>query len=771
MIQTLARALLLCLCLAAPVAAQMMEPVPPEWGVVSTRAEAVITEDRVSNEALGRLRDELVGWRAQFAEAQEINAARISSLREEIAALGPVPAEGETEPPDIANRRAELNQRLDALLTPVREATAAFTAADGLIGEIDRSISARRAAALLTQDSPPINPATWPPAFRAATGWFNELARELAAPFRTVTARAVWLSDGVQLGLLVFAAVLLIWRSGMWLGRLRDRIAPHEAESPGARLALVGISVARTLLPVLGLLAVTRILGIMGAGGLRAGTAAALLPWLGLIVLATWWLAHAAFPPRPDAPTLLPLPMNRRREGRFHAQILGVLFAASYLVEAMAATSASMMETPGRTVLLFAVMAIAGLSLLRLGLLLLEVRRIAAEADESGTRSQLLGLVGRALTVIGVVTPISAGLGYINLSSALIWPAAISLALMSGISVLQGVVYDFYALLTRRRDPARDALAPTLIGFGLAIGSLPVFAIVWGVRPATLGEWWQAFLRGFRVGEARISPENFLTFVVVFAIGYTVVRIVKNVLRTSVLPKTRLDTGGTNAIISGTGYIGITLAALLAITTAGIDLSGLAIVAGALSVGVGFGLQTIVQNFVSGIILLIERPIKIGDWINVNGTEGFVRQISVRSTRIETFDRQDVIVPNADLIAGTVTNYTLANSAGRVVIQLGVAYGSDTRKVEAVLQEVAEAHPMFILNPKPLITFDGFGADSLNFTVRVVLRDILFKVVVTSELNHAIAERFAEEGFEIPFAQRDIWIRNPEALHARPETP
>ena len=409
-----------------------------------------------------------------------------------------------------------------------------------------------------------------------------------------------------------------------------------------------------------------------------------------------------------------------------------------------------------------AITVLAGIMLWRISALMKLV--VSGDTSSGSLRLKLLGFLRRIIVGVAIISPLIAAIGYVNAGSAIAVPMVKTLGLLALIVILQRLTFDLYAAILNKSEEETDALAPVLIGFIITISVLPFLAIIWGARVSSLTELWIQFQDGIKIGESRISPLDFLTFVLLFTIGYMLTRVVQSALRGSILPKTNLDTGAQNALVAGLGYIGIFIAALVAISSTGLDLSSLAIVAGALSVGIGFGLQNIVSNFVSGVILLIERPISQGDWIEVSGKMGYVRDISVRSTRIETFDRTDVIIPNADLVSGVVTNWTRGNTIGRVIIPVGVAYGSDTKKVEKILRDIISKIEHVAKDPAPGVIFQGFGADSMDFEIRAILSDVNYMLSVKSDVNHEIVKRFTKEGIEIPFAQRDVWIRNPEAL-------
>lgn len=276
---------------------------------------------------------------------------------------------------------------------------------------------------------------------------------------------------------------------------------------------------------------------------------------------------------------------------------------------------------------------------------------------------------------------------------------------------------------------------------------------LWGLPGDFILSLVKRLLFGFKIGGIEISLIAIAFGIVIFFASLTVVRIIRKHLAENVLPKIDMDDGVKHSVVSGISFIGFIISVLLAIISIGVDLTNLAFIAGALSVGIGFGLQDVIKNLVAGIIILLERPFKVGDWVVLSGVEGTIKQINIRSTELLSFDKTSVIIPNATLISSEVTNKTHGDSMSRQSVTVGVAYGSDVEKVTKILLDCANEHKLVLKNPAPYVLFKDFGSSSLDFELRFYVKDILKGWVVPSELRYTINKRFIEEGVEIPFPQ------------------
>lgn len=289
-------------------------------------------------------------------------------------------------------------------------------------------------------------------------------------------------------------------------------------------------------------------------------------------------------------------------------------------------------------------------------------------------------------------------------------------------------------------------LTEVVLTFGVAFVTIPILLLQWGFAAPDIRDWLQRLLFGFEIGQMRISIVKILLGVAIFVALVFVTRLIQRRLRENVLIAPKMDAGIANSIDTAVGYAGTGLAAVIAISYAGFNITNLAIVAGALSVGIGFGLQSIVNNFVSGLILLIERPIKVGDWVVVGNEQGTVRNISVRSTEIETFDRASLIVPNSELITGRVLNWTHRSALGRVVLKFSAGPDVDPRRVIAILTECANRHPTILREPAPIVVFEGYTPTTTDYTLRVLLPDITHGLKVQSDLRVAVYEALRRSG-------------------------
>jgi potassium efflux system protein len=295
----------------------------------------------------------------------------------------------------------------------------------------------------------------------------------------------------------------------------------------------------------------------------------------------------------------------------------------------------------------------------------------------------------------------------------------------------------------------------------LWIAAIVYLIYVWDNTGSTLGKLQLSVVEGWNLGGVSLVPKNVVGGILLFAVLVVIIGWIKRWVDRRWLQRIVIERGARDAILTLFGYIAFVLAIVVSLKAASVDLTGLAIVSGALALGLGFGLQGIANNFVSGLILLFERPIRAGDFVSVGDVEGYVRSIRIRATEIETLDNQNVLVPNSELVSGRVTNWVLRDTHGRLQVKVGVAYGSDVAKVRDILESIGRDHPEVITDgraPAPRALFMGFGDSSLDFELRVRVQRIERRFSIMSDINFSLDEAFREAGITIPFPQRDLHI-------------
>ncbi len=365
--------------------------------------------------------------------------------------------------------------------------------------------------------------------------------------------------------------------------------------------------------------------------------------------------------------------------------------------------------------------------------------------------------------------------GYIRLSEYIINRFIVS-AIAIGIfyiidKLLRGIFHRLllFRFWVRTFRINRRTLVKTEFWFGLLLTPVIwIFAIlallaVWGVSVDLLLARVKSFLVGFNIGGIHISITSILLGLICFFIMLSLFKMLKNSFISGNLSKIEMSDGLRNSVVSSISFLGFIVSGLLAIAVMGGSLSSIAIIAGALSFGVGLGLQNMVSNLAAGMTILWERPIKIGDWVVINGQEGIVRQINMRSTELEAGDKSTIIIPNSDILSKSLVNYTYNGRSGRVAVKVGVGYESDIAQVRKALLEIAASNKNVLPNPAPTVSINNLGDSSLEFQLVCFTANVFNRGAIGDDLREKIITRFRELNINIPFPQRTVYLENPEA--------
>jgi small-conductance mechanosensitive channel len=778
----------------AQVTSLELEPLRAEVAERTERLAAIeeeLTSKAMSTEELLGLREELRALRTDAQTALVPIEQRIETLQSDLDRLGPIPAEGEPAESDaLQEERALIGKRIGDL-SALRAKIDLNIAASVRVGE---AIAARRRDAftgrLQQRGELLISPQLW----TAAAGDFLGGARDAALAansWRNDMRREGDLAHSLlYLGLAVAVALLLLIPLRRFTERqIFRRIEPLEPY-PSRRVLVAALRTASKMVP--GIVAgffLIETLKYIGAVPEEAEEFAEAL-WLGFLALVFADAAvSAVFAPLRPEWRVAPLP----RRSLIVVRLLAISAAAILVVNMVLAKGADLFAAS--PLLSYAQQGVVATALGALLYLLSRDGLWTGRLDEEEAASPALveaeappgapeapavavetgepvrrGFFGKLRTMGRILGGLSAGaalLGWVNLGYYVSTRAFLLVALFGAVmavrALLRETVRVFDKGFTSTSEEEEEKLLYSWIGIFIDAVAVLVFIppalLILGAEWSDVRGWIIDALIGFEVGNVRISFGKILSAIAIFVVLLWVTRQVQKTAESQIFPRSRIDPGVQNSLRTLIGYVGLVIAFMIGVGTLGFDLQNLAIIAGALSVGIGFGLQSIVNNFVSGLILLFERPIKVGDWIVTASGEGIVKRISVRSTEIETFDRSSVIVPNSELIAQAVTNWTHKDKMGRVLVRVGAAYDSDAEHVIRILQQVARENRDILNVPAPAVVFEDFGASSLDFSLRCYIHDVGNSLRVRTDLRVAIHKAFRKEGIEIPFPQQDVYVR------------
>ena len=766
--------LLLGLLLATPASALTRSPPPAAPPIPPAILGAALTVDQAEadlhrvasglrSQALGdqdlkRRIAALPAIQAKLAEATDFLGPRLQDADARLAQLGPPPGAGQPpEDPEIASSRRNLAQFREAVDTELKQARLLSVEAGQINSDLADRLRKNFTARLWAQSRSVFDLGLWQGFAANLPADLGRLTPASNAELRQIAAPVQPLGNRVGLGLALLAALGLLGPARVVLNRLGYRQAPHLA--PQSRLRRSALAVwlvlVAALSPLLAGLLLRAALTNTGASTPTFDRLLAELVVAAVVACSIEGLGRALLSPGHPSWRLAPLPDGVATRLAPFPGLIGAIVGLATLVTGfngiLGASSATSEASDCLGVLLE--IAVLGAALAAAGLA--RSAHIAPSVSPEATphaqsRWPWAAAALMAWLALGVAL-VSVLFGYLAMASFLtretIWIAVV----LAGLFLFLSFVDDLFPALMSPAFPI-GRLVQTAVGFSdhaleqigvLLSGLFRVLLLIVG---------WAAILARFgasvddviaritspslviRLGQLSISPGAILGGVAVFLLGVVITRAVRRWLEVRYLPKTRLDLGVRTSLAAGVSYLGVVVAVLLACAYLGLSLDRIALLASALSVGIGFGLQAIIGNFVSGLILLVERPVKVGDWIAIGDLEGDVRRINIRATEIEMADKSKLIVPNSDLISKTVRNVTHNSALGRVKIVLKTVNAADPGVVRDILLTEIQGHAEVLAEPAPAVYLTDVRDGGLEFSAFAYVASARQAYRVKSEL-------------------------------------